>query len=258
MLRIFGGLLVVILAAIGAFILSMRANVPDDRFTLQSVYDQSVVEKQGRVLVFGATRNTGLEVVKILRDRGEPVTAFVRPTSDRTELEALGVDFAEGDATDPSTLPAAFAAHRIRAVVSTIGCLSCEPPPDFEANRNIADAAEAAGVKRMLLVTTIGAGDSADTPPFVSRAVLQKILPLKTRAEEHLKASDLDYTILRPGGLLSAPATGNGFLSENPETFGFIYRSDLAQLIVGCVDDPNTIGKTFAAADLNRAFPWSK
>ena len=132
---------------------------------------------------------------------------------------------------DPSTLAAAFTANRIRAVVSTIGCLSCEPPPDFEGNRNIADAAEEAGVKRMILVTTIGAGDSANTPPFVSRAVLQKILPLKTRAEDYLKASSLEYTIVRPGGLMSSPPTGNGVLSENPETFGFIYRSDLAQLL---------------------------
>ncbi|MDH3739837.1 MAG: SDR family oxidoreductase [Alphaproteobacteria bacterium] len=258
MLRIFGGLLFVILAAIGAFILSMRAQIPDDRFDLQPVFSESVVTEQGRVIVFGATRNTGLEVVKILRARGEPVTALVRPTSDRSELEALGVDLVEGDAMDPASLAEAFEGQKIRAVVTTIGCLNCEPPPDYEGNRNIAEAAKAAGVKRMLLVTTIGAGDSADTPPFVSRAVLQKILPMKTKAEEHLKGSGLDYTIVRPGGLMSKPPTGNGFLSEDVKTFGFIFRADLAQLIVACLDDPNTIGKTFAAADLNRSLPWSE
>jgi uncharacterized protein YbjT (DUF2867 family) len=260
MLRIFGGLLIVIIVAVGALIMSMRANPPTDTFELQPIVDEAAVMEQGRVLVFGGTRNTGLEVIRILRARGEPVTAFVRPTSDRTELEALGVDFAEGDAMDPATLPEAFAANKIRAVVSTIGCLSCEPPPDFEGNRNIVEAAKAAGVSRAILVTSIGAGDSGDTPPFVSRLVLQKILPLKTQAEEHLKASGLDYTIIRPGGLTpssSSAPTGNGYLTEDRAAFGFINRSDLAQLIVGCLDDPNTIGKTFAAADLNRAFPWS-
>ena len=169
-----------------------------------------------------------------------------------------GTVIVEGDATDPASLAEAFEGQKIRAVVSTIGCLNCEPPPDYVGNRNIAEAAKAANVNRMLLVTTIGAGDSVDTPPFVSKAVLQKILPLKTQAEDHLKASGLDYTIIRPGGLMSKPPTGNGFLSEDPKTFGFIFRADLAQLIVGCLDDANTIGKTFSAADLNRTLPWSE
>ena len=49
------------------------------------------------ILVFGASQRTGLEVARILTGRGERVTAFVRPTSDRENLEKLGVDFAVGD-----------------------------------------------------------------------------------------------------------------------------------------------------------------
>lgn len=257
MLRIFGGLLIVIFAALGAFVLSMRAQVPEDQFTLNPVVDETLPEQEGRVLVFGGTRNTGLEVVRILRERGEPVTALVRPTSDTSQLEALDVDLAEGDAMDAETLAGAFEERKIRAVVSTIGCLSCDPPPAYEGNRNIIDAAKTAGVERIVLITTIGSGDSADTPPFISRAFLQKILPLKTAAEEHLKESGLDYTIIRPGGLTPSTPSGQGYLSEDPEAFGFISRPDLARLIVACLDDANTIGKTFAAADASKAFPWS-
>ena len=115
-----------------------------------------------------------------------------------------------------------------------------------------------AGVRRVVLITSIGAGDSKDAAPLLSRFVLRRILPLKTEAEAHLRESGLDYTIIRPGGLSNAPPTGNGYLSEDRAAFGFIYRSDLAQLIVGCLDDDRTVGKVFAAADANRASPWSK
>ena len=50
------------------------------------------------VLIFGATRNTGLEIAKILVGRGEAVTAFVRPTSNLENLEPLDVDYFVGDA----------------------------------------------------------------------------------------------------------------------------------------------------------------
>ena len=77
-------------------------------------------------------------------------------------------------------------------------------------------------------------------------------MPLKTQAEEYLVASELDYTIIRPGGLKMDTASGYGYLSENREAFGFIDRADLARLIVGALDDDESIGKTYHAADENR------
>ena len=86
-----------------------------------------------------------------------------------------------------------------------------------------------------------GAGPRAITAPLPSRLALSKIIPLKTQAEEHLKESGLNYTIIRPGGLPYGEDTGRGLLSEDPETMGFINRGDLARLIVGVIDDPRTI-----------------
>ncbi len=82
------------------------------------------------------------------------------------------------------------------------------------------------------------------------------MLPLKTRAEEELRASGLDYTIIRPGGLRSGRQTGNGVLSEDREAYGYIFREDLSELLVSVLDDESTIGKTLAAVDANRRFPW--
>ncbi len=252
--KILLGILVVLLALVAFVAMSLQARVPESTFELQPAA-ASQLDRQP-VLLFGATRNTGLEVAKILRARGEPVTAAVRATSDRSALEAIEADIVVADAFDLEALRQAFASNDFRAVVSTIGCYSCDPAPDGIGNQNIIDAARAAGVKRMVLITTIGSGDSYDTVPWISRIALRGILPLKTQAEDHLRASGLDYTIIRPGGLPPKPASGRGYLSEDRKAFGFISRGDLARLIVGVLDDDRTINKTFAAADPEIKAPW--
>lgn len=245
-----------VIVAFAAFVyFTLQAgDLPEDRFTPTVAAGPAADERP--VLIFGATRNTGLEVARILHERGEPVAAFVRPKSDTAALEALGAELYRGDGMDLATVEQAFRDGDFRAVVTTIGCLRCEPSPDFEANKNVIDAAIAASVNRILLVTTIGSGDSQASPPILSRWVLAKILPLKTQAENHLRATDADYTIIRPGGLGMGPATGTGILSENPETFGFVDREELAQLIVGCLDETTCSRKTLSAIDANKKTPW--
>lgn len=208
------------------------------------------------VLLFGGTRNTGLEVAKILAGRGDRVTAFVRPSSDRSGLEPLGVAFAVGDALDMESVQAAFDGGDYTSVITTVGCFSCDPRPDFLGNRNIFDAAGAAGVQRMVFVTSIGSGDSEMAAPWLARVFLREILPLKTQAEDHLMASGLDYTIIRPGALRSRPPTGKGYLSESRDAEGIINRSDLAGLIVEALDDNATTGKVLAAVDSEMSYPW--
>lgn len=61
--------------------------------------------------------------------------------------------------------------------------------------------------------------------------------------------SGLDATILRPGGMQSDPSTGTAIKTEDHTTMGIINRSDLAALVVECLDDPGTIGKIFHTVD---------
>jgi len=216
-----------------------------------------VAEHGSRVIVFGASRGTGLEVAKLLVAAGVPVTAFVRPSSDTSALESLGgVDLAVGDAMVSADVQAAFENHYHRAVLSSLGCRGCEVRPDFEANRNVVDAALASGVRRMILITTIGAGDSRDAPPWIVRWMLNEVTELKTRAETYLMTSGLDYTILRPGGLKDIEATHRGVLSDDPTTFGLIGRADLALLAISCLNDPDTIGRVFSTIDPSLDWPW--
>jgi len=256
--KFIGGLVVILLVLVASAIWSMRAYTPDALYQPIPLSTAQTASSSASYLVFGGRKNTGLEVIKVLRARGERVTAVIRPVSMTPEktahLEELGVDLIAGDATNPADVAAIFSAGDYVAVVSTIGCYSCEPPADFIGNKVITDAAGAAGVKRILQVSSIGAGDSYNTAPFLSRQALAKILPLKTQAEDYLKQSGLDYTIIRPGGLKFGPGNGHGFLSDNTDAFGFIDRPDLARLIVGALDDDATIGKTYHAADETRRF----
>lgn len=202
------------------------------------------------ILLFGATRATGFEVARLLAGRGEPVTAVVRPGSDGAPLRELGVTVLAGDIMDPASVRAAFAAGRFRAVISTVGGRRGEQPrPDLEGIRHVIAAAQEAGVPRMLMVTMIGAGDSASAVAPKVHEMLGEAMAAKTAAEELLAASGLDYTILRPGGMTSDPATGTAILSEDHQRMGVITRADLAALLVRCLDDPAASGRTWHAVD---------
>jgi len=201
----------------------------------------------GGVLVFGGTRNTGFEVVKILRGQDVPVTVFVRPTSDRTLLEPLGVNFVVGDAMEADSVKAAFEGQSFDAVLTTLGCNLCDVPPDYEGNRNVFDGASASGVSRVIMVSSIGAGNSRDAMPWIARFILRESLKLKTQAEDYLQGTELDYTIVRPGNLKDGEPTGTASLSEDASVGGVIRRSDLAGLIVGVMEDEAAIGKVYSA-----------
>ena len=208
----------------------------------------------GPVLVFGGTRGTGLEIVRQLRERGENVTVAVRRTSNTAELQKIGVNTVIADALDPDTVQAAMNSASFAAVVSTLGTTRGEQDkrPDYLGNRNVIDAAKAAGVRRFVFITVIGTGNSYDAAPRPSRRFLEEVIALKSKAEDHLRASGLDYTIIRPGGLGDVPATGTAVLVDDPAAFSFIGRIDLANLAVQSLGDPATIGKTYSAYDPSR------
>lgn len=203
------------------------------------------------ILIFGATRETGLEVAKILAGRGEQITACVRPVSNAAELKALDVNLFKGDALNQDDVNAAFASNQFRAAVISLGGQrgQVEPRPDLIGAQNVINAARQNGVQRIVMVTMIGTGDSrsAVSPKVIE--VLGEIIDMKTQAEELLVHSDLDYTILRPGGLTSEPGTGTGISTEDHSVMGVITREDLARLVVQCLDDDRTIGKIYHTID---------
>ena len=213
----------------------------------------------GPVLVFGGTAGVGLETVKVLRARGIPVTVFVRPTSDRTPLEPLGVSYVVGNALNEQEVTAAFSAADFTAVVSSLGGRFGEPRPAHIGNRNINNAAKAAGVQRVIQVSAINAGRDRDREKPGDdvdwRAVMFYV---KIQGENHLMESGLDYTIIRPGLLRDEAPTGNTMLTTRRDIDGSINRADVAQVIVQVLEDATTIGKAYTLIDKSTERPFGE
>lgn len=212
------------------------------------------------VLIFGGNRGTGLETARILAGRGEAVTVFVRPTADIADLLQLRVRLCKGDVLNPRDVDAAFAAGPFRAVIDSVGGKRGEPRPDYHGTRNIVDAALRAGVRRCVLVTAIGCGDSRGAVGPKVIEFLGAVLDEKTLGENYLIDSGLDYTILRPGGMASDPASGTAIRTEDRSVMGVINRADLARLVVGCLDDPTASRRIFHTVDpaITRAAPLQR
>jgi uncharacterized protein YbjT (DUF2867 family) len=233
----------------------------------------------GPILIVGGTKGTGLEIVKELVATGEDIVVTVRQTSNTTALESLGVNTVVMDALERDQVFAAANSRDYRAIISTLGTSASDLPkrqnalasllygpvlmdpnsrPDFIGNRNVIDAAIAAGINRMILITVIGAGDSATAVPIPARRSHNTVTPLKTQAEDYLRASGLDYTIIRPGGLgpRNLAYTGQAKLTEDAETYSYLGRRDLALLTIAALYDSQTIDKTYTAYDPERRWFW--
>lgn len=214
----------------------------------------------GPIIVFGGNRATGLDIVKMLRERGEDVTVAVRATSNLDALTALGAKTVVADALDAASVQAAFASGNYRVAVSTLGTSRGENAkrPDFIGNRNVIDAAKAGGVQRIVFVTVIGTGNSYEAAPRPARRFLKDVIALKGQAEDHLRASGVSYTIIRPGGLNDLKSTGTAVLADDPMAFSYIARADVAKLAIAAIGDPATANKTYNAYDPSRRTLWKQ
>ena len=120
-----------------------------------------------------------------------------------------------------------------------------------ESTRILVDAIKAAGLKRLIAVTGLGAGDSRGRGGLLYDAIafpllLKRVYDDKDVQEWIIRSSGLDWTIVRPGLLANGPATGNyRVLTEQKDwRFGVISRADVADFLVGQIDDHALIGAT--------------
>lgn len=202
------------------------------------------------IFLGGASRGVGREVAVRLVQRSFRVKALLRSESAKPELEAMGITVAMGDALDIDAVHRAMYGSSIDTVISTIGGLPKDGQrADYLGNKNLIDAAVESGARAFILVSSIGSGKSAEALPPQALETLGSVLAEKEKAEQHLINSGLVYTIIRPGGLKSEPATGNGVLTENPTVAGTIHRADVAELVCQCLQSKRTENKILSAID---------
>lgn len=194
------------------------------------------------VLVFGATGSTGQEVVRQALGRGHRVTAFVR-RPDALPIKDDNLGIAIGDTTrDESKVAEAIGGQDV--VVSALGRRKSFSSDHLIARsmQAIVPSMERAGVRRLILVSAFGVGESRRDAPMIPRIMysllLRDIFADKQVAEEGLRRSDLDWTIVYPVLLTDGPLTAKYRVGERLALRGLpkISRADVAHFILGEIE----------------------
>ena len=206
-----------------------------------------------KILVMGASRGVGLETVRAALAAGHEVRALARAAAfipvENPRLEKMA-----GDALDSPVVERAL--QTADGVIQTLGISS---PATLiggttlfsRATRVLVDAMKFKGVKRLVAVTGLGAGDSRGRggvlyDSLVFPLVLKRVYDDKDVQEQIIKSSSLDWTIVRPGLLRDGPATGRVRALVDPTSWrmGLVRRADVAAFLVAEFESRAFVGRT--------------
>lgn len=206
-----------------------------------------------RVLVAGASGDTGREVLSVLRQTDCCVRALTRSESTAGQLEALADEVVVADLVNPRG--AARATANVDAVVTAVGTAPtrihrASEFVDGTGNVHLVDAAAAEGVKRFVMTSSLGVG--GDRASWLARffaAAIGPVLDAKAEAEAAIRESGLTYTILRPAVLVGNWAGGEVQVARGGRgLWGVVSRRDLADLLVASLATPAAHDRTLEVA----------
>jgi uncharacterized protein YbjT (DUF2867 family) len=194
-----------------------------------------------RVLVAGANGQVGRHAVRLLAEVGHEVRAMIRDEAQSSDLEALGAEPIVADLEGE-------VAHTVEGCNAIIFSAGGGPGSGAEKKETVdrqgavklIEAAQEYGVRRYVMVSTMGAND-----PESGSEKMQPYFFAKARADETLQKSGLDYTIVRPGSLTNEDGTGMIEAAPSLGRRGEIPREDVARILVAVLDKENTFDKTF-------------
>src|ERR1700761_6299597 len=199
-----------------------------------------------RVVIAGGHGRIALLLERLLAQRGDQAVGLIRTPAHDDEVTATGAVAAVCDLESASVDQVAALLDGADAVVFAAGAGPGSGAPrqdsvDRGASVLLADAASRAGVRRFVQISGMG----VDQPPAPGiDEVWAAYLMAKAAAEDDLRARDLDWTILRPGGLTDEPGTGQVRLAPPSLPRGQVPRADVAAVIVALLDTPATAGQT--------------
>lgn len=199
-----------------------------------------------RILVIGASGQVGRLLIPKLVADGHQIEAMVRDAKRGHELEHMGALITIADLEE--NIEPAF--EGMEAVVFTAGSGS-QTGSDKTLTVDLWSAikciriCEAKGIQRFIMVSALKARD-----PDLGSDALKPYLAAKHAADEILKSTGLDFTILRPGRLTSEPGSGTITAGETLEDFsGHISRANVAECIRACIRNSDTSRKCIELLD---------
>jgi uncharacterized protein YbjT (DUF2867 family) len=199
-----------------------------------------------KVLVAGAHGKTARRLVRMLTEDGHEVRGLVRKAEQMPDVEADGAQSVLVDLEREEVEGAVGrAVEGCDAIVFVAGAgpesgAARKQSMDYGGAVKLVEAAEKNGVRRYLMLSSMGAGEPED-----GSQAMQPYLFAKARADERLQESDLDYTIFRPGGLTDEEGTGRIEAAEHLGGRGEISRDDVARTFAEALALENTYHKTF-------------
>jgi uncharacterized protein YbjT (DUF2867 family) len=210
--------------------------------------DAARADGQPLVLVAGATGGTGQAVVNKALERGLRVRVLVRDAEKGRSLFDNRVSYATGDVREPRSLRAAM--RGVQYVISTLGSSGARDPEnspervDYLGVKALAEAAKASAVEHVVLTSSMG----VTNPDHQLNRILDNVLQWKLKGEDALRATGVNYTIVRPGGLTNDDGGTHGLkvMQGDPQDVaGRISREDLAAVLVNALGRKDAYGKTF-------------
>ncbi|MER1995184.1 MAG: SDR family oxidoreductase [Arthrobacter sp.] len=195
-----------------------------------------------RVAIIGGHGKVALQLAKDLAANGHQVSSLFRNPDHASEVAATGADPVVADVEKLDAAEMAELLGGQDAVVWSAGAGGGSPERTYAVDRDAAirsmEAAEQAGVKRYVMVSYMGAGKDHGVDPdngFYAYA------EAKAAADDHLRRSGLDWTILGPSALTDDPGTGR--ISTGPAQDGSVSRTDVAAVAAEVLEQPGTVGR---------------
>jgi uncharacterized protein YbjT (DUF2867 family) len=197
-----------------------------------------------RIVIAGGHGQIAQQLERLVSEDGHEVVGMIRSPEHIRDLEDAGAQWAMVDLEDTNVEAMTEVVRGADAVVFAAGGgadgnVSRKEIVDKGAAIMLADAAEAAGVRRYVMVSAMGTEDADPN----SDEVFQVYLRAKQTADDDVRGRDLDWTVVRPGRLTDDVPTGRVQLGTLEG--GAVTRGDVAHVLAEVLTHDNTIGKTF-------------